>query len=92
MGRGSFKSSVGLMSLWVSQVYSGSLKFGGVGWVLNQCGSWRVVVGCGGSGAKDCDGSACKPWRWMCGDRFFFFFLVFMWWLFLVDMAVGGGF
>ena len=31
-------------------------------------------MGCGGSGAKDCDGSACKPRWWMCGDRFFFFF------------------
>ena len=38
---------MGLMSLWVSQVHRGSLKFGGVGWVLNQCGSWRVVVALG---------------------------------------------
>ena len=38
-----------LMSLWVSQVHHGSLKSGGVGWVLNRCGLWQVLVGCGGS-------------------------------------------
>ena len=90
MGRGSFKSSVGLMSLWVSQVDSGSLKFGGVGWVLNQCGLWRVVVGCGGSGAEDRGGSACRLRRWR--SVFFFFCVVIMWWLFLVDVIVVGGF
>ena len=37
---GSLKFGVGLMSLWVSQVHRDSLKLGGVGWVLNWCGSW----------------------------------------------------
>ena len=46
MGYGSLKSNVSLMSLWVSQVHRGSLKSGGIGWVLNRCGSWQVVVGC----------------------------------------------
>ena len=38
VGYGSFKSGVGLMSLWVSQVHCGSLKSDGIGWV------WMVVV------------------------------------------------
>ena len=46
VGYGSLKSNVSLMSLWVSQVHRGSLKSGGIGWVLNWCGSWQVVVGC----------------------------------------------
>ena len=45
MARGSLKFSVG-RGLWVSQVHRGSLKSGGIGWVLNRCGSWQVVVGC----------------------------------------------
>ena len=48
VGCGSLKSGMGLMSLWVFQVHRGSLKSGGVGWVLNWCGLWRVVTGCGG--------------------------------------------
>ena len=43
----SLKSDVGLISLWISQVHCGSLKSGGVGWVLNQCGLWWVVVALG---------------------------------------------
>ena len=46
VGCGSLKFGVGLMSLWVSQVHRDSLKLGGIGWVLNWCGSWQVVVGC----------------------------------------------
>ena len=41
---GSLKFGVGLMSLWVSQVHRDSPKLGGVGWVLNRCGSWWVVL------------------------------------------------
>ena len=44
VGCGSLKFSVGLMSLWVSQVHRDSLKLGGVGWVLNWCGSWWIGV------------------------------------------------
>ena len=46
VGYGSLKSNVSLMSLWLSQVHRGSLKSSGIGWVLNRCGSWQVVVGC----------------------------------------------
>ena len=73
MGRGSLKSGVG-HGLWVSQVHCGSLKFGGVGWVLNWCGLWWVMVGCGGSRVEDRDGSVCRPRsvcrppRWRRGD------------------------
>ena len=72
VGCGSLKFGVGLMSLWVSQVHRGSLKSGGVGWDLNRCGSWQVVVDCGGSGVEDRGGSACRPQWWRCGDQFFF--------------------
>ena len=48
MGRGSLKFGVG-GGFWVSQVHHGSLKSGGVGWVLNRCELWQVLVGCGGS-------------------------------------------
>ena len=89
VGYGSFKSGVGLMSLWVSQVHHGSLKSDGIGWVLNWCGSWRVVVGYGGYVAKDHGGSVCTLWWWTRGDRIFF---VIMWWLFLMDVAVVNGF
>ena len=42
---------------------------------------------CAGFGAEDRGGSACKLRQWR-----LFFFLVIMWWLFLVDVAVVGGF
>ena len=60
-------------------------------WVLNQCGSWRVVVGCGGSRVEDRGGSVCRLRWWRRGDWFFFFWVI-MWWLFLVDVAIVGGF
>ena len=47
-------------------------------------------MGCGGSGAEDRGGSACRLRRWR--SVFFFFCVVIMWWLFLVDVAVVGGF
>ena len=60
IGCGSLKFSMGLMSFWVSEVHCGSLKSGGVGWVLNQCGSWWVMVGYGGFEGEDHGGSACR--------------------------------
>ena len=87
MGCGSLKSSVGLISLWISQVHCGSLKSGGVGWVLNRCGLWWVVMALGlrimVDRCVDCSGG---------GVEISSFFWVIMWWLFLMDVAIVGGF
>ena len=43
---------------------------------------------CAGFGAEDRGGSACRSRQW----RLVLFFLVIMWWLFLVDVTIIGGF
>ena len=53
--------------LWVSQFQLRWLGF-------ELCGSWRVMVGCGGSGANDRGGLASLV-SGFC--RFFFFFFFF---------------
>ena len=50
--------------LWVSQFQLRWLGF-------ELCGSWRVMVGCGGSGAKDCGGLASLEF-WILLVFFFF--------------------
>ena len=42
---------------------------------------------CAGFGAEDRGGSACRSRQWR-----LVFFLVIMWWLFLVDVTIIGGF
>ena len=64
VGCGSLKFGMGLMSLWVSQVLLRWLGFESV---------W-IVVGCGGSGAKDRGGSVGLEF-WVLWFFFFFFFL-----------------
>ena len=98
MGRGFLKFGVG-HGLWVSQVQRGFDKFvdlssplwllksSGVGWVVNQCGLWWVVVALRLRIVVD----RCVD-RSGGGVEISLFFWVIMWWLFLMDVAIVGGF